>query len=235
VVIAPLGANAASVAELAFGLMLALARKLTFADVSTKGGGWDRRGCTGMELYGKTITICGFGRIGTLVADRARAFGMKVVAYDPFLKIEHDASSWSEIEFSGQLNDALSQGDFVSVHMPLTPETKHFFNESAFAAMKRGAFFINTSRGGVMDEVALLHALKTHHLGGAGLDVREVEPPVQPGPLALLDNVILLPHVGAFTHEAQTRTFESVCRDLQRVLEGKPAVDFVNFPEPIER
>jgi D-3-phosphoglycerate dehydrogenase len=235
VVIAPLGANAVSVAELAMGLMLALARKLPFADVSTKGGGWDRRGCTGIELFGKTLTICGFGRIGTMVAERARVFGMKVVVFDPFLKAEHRSNSWTEVTFCERLEDALAQGDFVSVHTPLTPETKHCFNAKTFAAMKRGAFFINTSRGGVVDEAALLHALKTHHLGGAGLDVREVEPPEQPGPLALLDNVILLPHVGAFTHEAQTRTFEAVCRDLQRLLEGKPAIDFVNFPEPISR
>ncbi|MBI3881935.1 MAG: hydroxyacid dehydrogenase [Verrucomicrobia bacterium] len=233
VVIAPLSANAVSVAELALGLMLALARKIPLADVSTKGGGWDRRGCTGIELFGKSIAICGFGRIGKMVADRARAFGMKIVVFDPFVKKEAHSTSWAEIDFCTKLEDALAQADFVSVHTPLTPETKHCFNERAFAAMRRGAFFINTSRGGVVDEAALLHALKTHHLGGAGLDVREVEPPPQPGPLALLDNVILLPHVGAFTHEAQTRTFEAVCRDLQRVLEGQPAIDFVNFPEPI--
>ncbi|MFM8471055.1 MAG: NAD(P)-dependent oxidoreductase, partial [Limisphaerales bacterium] len=149
-----------------------------------------------------------------------------------------------------KLEEALAQADFVTTHSPLTPETKRMFNERTFAAMKRGAFFVNTSRGGVVDEAALLAALQSGHLGGAALDVREIEPPPCSGALRApgagddperrsqtaatafetMDNVILLPHVGSFTHEAQTRTFEAVAADLERVLRGEAAVNAVNRP-----
>ncbi|HEY6169823.1 MAG TPA: hydroxyacid dehydrogenase [Verrucomicrobiae bacterium] len=232
VVVAPLEANAISVAELTIGLMLALARKIAFADRSTKAGGWDRRGCTGVELSGKTLAIVGFGRIGRLVAARVRAFHMQVAVYDPYLTAEKAGITDSGVAFHPNLEDALAQADFVTVHLPLTPETKHLFGAKKFAATKPGAYFINTSRGGVVDEAALLGALRSGQLAGAALDVRATEPPVEPGPLAALDNVILLPHVGAFTHEAQVRTFEAVCTDLGRVLSGKPAFNAVNFPTP---
>jgi D-3-phosphoglycerate dehydrogenase len=117
------------------------------------------------------------------------------------------------------------------MHSPLTPGTKHLFNTRTFAAMKLGAFFINTSRGGIMDEAALLAALQSGHLAGAALDVRETEPPSRSA-FEALDNVILTPHSGAFTIEAQTRTFEAVCGDLDRLLRGEPAQNFVNIPSP---
>ncbi len=229
VVVAPLNANAVSVAELALGLMLALARKIPLADRSTKAGGWDRRGCTGIELDGKTLAICGLGRIGRLVALRARAFGMKLVVFDPFVKAGSPALTESGATLCEKLPEALAVADFVSVHSPLTPETRHLFNAQAFAAMKRGACFINTSRGGVMDETALLAALQSGHLRGAALDVREVEPPASRSAFETLDNVILTPHVGAFTVESQTRTFEAVAMDLDRLLSGQPALNFVNL------
>lgn len=232
VVIAPLNANAVSVAELALGLMLALARKIPHSDRSTKGGGWDRKGCTGIELDGKTLAICGLGRIGRLVALRARAFGMKSVVFDPFVKAGSPALAESGATLCEKLQDALAVADFVSVHSPLTPETRHMFNAQAFASMKRGAFFINTSRGGVMDENALLASLQSGHLGGAGLDVREVEPPASKGAFESMDNVILTPHVGAFTVESQTRTFEAVASDVDRILSGEAAQNFVNLERP---
>lgn len=232
VVIAPLNANAVSVAELAMGFVLNLARKSSFADRSTRGGGWDRKGCTGMEVEGKTLLLCGMGRIGKLVARRALAFGMKVKVYDPFLNTDSPALEGLSVQLAPSLDQALTQADFVSVHSPLTPATKHLFNQGAFEKMKSGSFFINTSRGGIMDEAALIDALKSGHLAGAALDVREQEPPVPGSPLTSMDNVILSPHIGAFTHEAQTRTFEAVCDDLDRVLRGQPAVNFVNFPKP---
>ncbi len=228
VVIAPLHANATSVAELALGLMLALARKIPFGDRSTKGGQWDRKGCTGMELDKKVLGICGFGRIGRMVATRARAFGMRIVVFDPFIKPDSPQLGEIGATLATQMEEALEVADIVSVHLPLTDETAHLFDAKAFAAMKPGAFFINTSRGGVMDEVALIEALQGKHLGGAALDVREVEPPREKGVLETLDNVILTPHIGAFTQEAQARTFEAVCDDLDRVLRGDPAVHFVN-------
>ncbi len=232
VVIAPLNANATSVAELTIGLMLSLARKIPFADRSTKNGGWDRKNCTGIELDRKIILICGFGRIGRMVAARARAFGMRIVIFDPF--IEENSVHLGEVgaTLARKLEEALAIADFVTVHSPLTPETSHLFNEKTFAAMKPGSFFINTSRGGVMDEKALIDALEKKHLGGAALDVREVEPPAGPSPLNQMGNVILTPHIGAFTQEAQTRTLETVCEDVDRVLSGQAALNFVNVSQP---
>src|SRR6185369_13171507 len=136
--------------------------------------------------------------------------------YDPFIKEGSPALCGLDAILCEKLQDALGMADFVTIHSPLTPDTKHMFNEKAFGAMKRGAFFINTSRGGVMDETALLAALKSGHLGGAALDVRETEPPKERSEFETMDNVILTPHVGAFTVEAQARTFEAVCDDLDR-------------------
>jgi D-3-phosphoglycerate dehydrogenase len=232
VVLAPLNANATSVAELTLGLMLALARKVPFADRSTKAGGWDRKGCTGLELDRKTLAICGLGRIGRLVGARAKAFGMKLVVFDPFIKIESPALLELNAHLCQTLEEAVSVADFVTVHSPLTAETRHMFNERSFAAMKKGSFFINTSRGGVMDETALLSGLRKGHLAGAALDVRETEPPTSRTEFEKMDNVILTPHVGAFTVEAQTRTFEAVCDDLDRLFRGEPAVNYVNLAKP---
>jgi D-3-phosphoglycerate dehydrogenase / 2-oxoglutarate reductase len=229
-VIAPLDANAVSVAELTLGLLLALARKVPQADRSTKAGGWDRRGCTGIELSGKTLAICGFGRIGKLVAKRASAFGVRLVVFDPFVPSDDHTLRETGVSLAPTLAAALAQADFVTTHSPLTPETKRMFNAQTFAAMKRGAFFVNTSRGGVVDEAALLAALQSGHLAGAALDVREVEPPKERSAFETMDNVILLPHVGSFTHEAQARTFEAVCADLAHLLRGEPAANVVNRP-----
>jgi D-3-phosphoglycerate dehydrogenase len=232
VVVAPLHANAVSVAELTLGLLLALARKISAADRSTRNGGWDRKGFTGTELESKTIGICGLGRIGRLVAVRARAFGMRVLAFDPFVALSATALHETGAILCSSLEQLLAGADFVSVHSPLTAETRHLINERTFAMMKRGAYFINTSRGGIVDEKALLAALRAGHLGGAALDVRETEPPCEVTALVALDHVILTPHIGAFTTEAQTRTFEAVVGDLDRVLSGKPAKDFVNIDRP---
>ena len=229
-VIAPLDANAVSVAEVTLGLLLALARKIPQADRSTKAGGWDRRGCTGIELAGKTLAICGFGRIGKLVAKRAAVFGLRLVVFDPFVKPGDPTLAETGALLCGKLQEALARADFVTTHSPLTPETKRMFNAQTFAAMKLGAFFVNTSRGGVVDEVALLAALQSGHLGGAALDVREVEPPNERSAFETMDNVILLPHIGSFTHEAQARTFEAVCADLERLLRGQAAGNAVNRP-----
>ena len=230
-VVAPLDANATSVAELTFGMMLALARKIPQADRSTKAGQWDRKGCTGVEVAGKTLAICGFGRIGTMVGKLGRAFGMQLVVFDPFLNPESPAVRESGAKRCSRLEEALTAADFVTLHLPLTPETRKLFDEGKFAALKPGAFFVNTSRGGVVDEAALLAALKSGRLAGAGLDVREVEPPVA-GAFESMPNVVLTPHVGAFTAEAQTRTFEAVAGDVDRLLSGQSARYFVNFERP---
>jgi D-3-phosphoglycerate dehydrogenase len=232
VVIAPLEANATSVAELAAGFLLALARKIPLADRSTKAGGWDRKGCTGMELHGKTLALCGLGRIGRKVALLARAFGMTTVVFDPFVKSNSPALLETGATLAATLGEALARADFVSVHSPLTPETRRMFNQTTFALMKPGSFFINTSRGGIVDEAALQAALRCGHLGGAALDVRETEPPAAASGLEEMENVILAPHVGAFTIEAQTRTMEAVASDVDNVLSGAPAKNFVNMARP---
>jgi len=232
VVIAPLDANAMSVAEHTFALMLALARKVVAADRSTRAGEWARLRYTGTELAGKTVCICGLGRIGRRVAVRAKAFEMRVVVFDPFMKPGSPALAESGAMLAATLDEAVAQADFVTTHSPLTAETRQMFNARSFAAMKRGAFFVNTSRGGVVDEAALLAALKSGHLGGAGLDVRETEPPASRGEFEVLDNVVLTPHIASFTTEAQDRTAEGVASDVARVLSGQAAVNSVNFAAP---
>ncbi len=232
VVVAPLSANATSVAELTLGLILAMARKIPQSDRSTKEGEWDRKGCTGIELAGKTLALCGLGRIGGMVSKLGRAFGMRVVAFDPFVKTDSPVVHKSGALLCDSLEEALFQADFVSVHLPLTPETRQTFNKRMFAAIKPGAYFINTSRGAVVDEAAVVEALQNGRLAGAALDVREVEPPSARGALESMPNVILTPHIGAFTTEAQQRTFEAVATDIDRLLSGQPALNAVSFERP---
>ncbi len=232
VVVAPLDANSTSVAEMTLGMMLGLARKIAESDRKTRAGGWDRKGGTGVELAGKTLAICGFGRVGRKVARLAHAFGMRIIVSDPFVEAGSPALAETDAELCATLEEALAQADHVSAHSPLTPETKRMFNAQRFAAMKPGAFFLNTSRGGIVDESALLDALKSGHLGGAGLDVREQEPPGEPCGLESLDNVILLPHVGGWTTEALSRTHSAVAADLSSLLQGGAAENFVNQERP---
>jgi D-3-phosphoglycerate dehydrogenase / 2-oxoglutarate reductase len=232
VVVAPLDANATSVAEVSLGLMLGLARKIPMADRTTKAGGWDRKGCTGVELAEKTLAICGFGRVGRKVARYARAFGMSVVVSDPFVEADSPALAEVEGKLCATVEEALAAADYISAHSPLTPETKQMFNADRFAAMKPGAFFLNTSRGGIVDEAALVAALKSGHLGGAALDVREKEPPGEPSELEAMDNVILMPHVGGWTAEALSRTHSAVAGDIESLLAGGAAKNFVNFEKP---
>lgn len=229
VVVAPLNANAVSVAELAIALILAMARRIPQADRSTKEGNWDRKGCTGMELAGKTLAVCGLGRIGSAVAKLGGAFGMRVAAFDSFVKPDSAVARESGAMLCDTMEAALAQADFVSIHLPLTRETRHVFSKEMFAAIKSGAYFINTSRGAVVDEEALIDALQTGRLAGAALDVRELEPPPARGTLESMPNVILTPHIGSFTAEAQERTFEAVATDVDRLLSGQPVVNFVNF------
>ena len=222
--------NTISVAELALGMMLCLARDLPAADRSAKSGQWDRkRFMNGMELYGKTLGIVGMGRIGFLTAMRARAFGMDIICFDP--QVSPDAATITEARARlVSLDELLANADVVSCHVPETPKTVNLFDYERFSKMKPSAFFINTSRGRVVDEAGLVRALDEKRLAGAGLDVRATEPPS--GPLSTADNVILAPHVGAFTVEGQERVVTTVCRDIAAVLRGQPARNFFNFPTP---
>jgi D-3-phosphoglycerate dehydrogenase len=211
-------------------MMLALARKIVPADQTTKAGDWKRRECTGIELYGKTLGLVGLGRIGYRVGQRAKAFGMDIVAYD--LYANPDAIPVSELVVRMiDLNSLLGLADFVSCHVPLSSETAGLFHYERFCKMKSTAYFINTSRGEVVDEEALVQALKEKRIAGAGLDVRQKEPPDK-GPLSEMDNVILTPHIGAFTREGQDRVVSSVCRDVGTILEGGEAINYFNLSKP---
>lgn len=222
--------NSVSVAELVLGLMLTLVRRIPAAWQDTRSGGWDRAGFTGGELFQKTLGIVGLGRIGRLVAERAKPFGMTIIAHDDFIDPTDPFLSELDIRLL-PLDELLSEAGFVSVHVPLNEQTRDMFSTTAFNRMKNSAFFINASRGEVVDESALISALKQGTIAGAALDVRDSEPPAD-GPLSEMDNVMLTPHIGAFTHEAQERVVESVCRDVNTVLAGSEAVNAFNFPLP---
>jgi D-3-phosphoglycerate dehydrogenase len=222
--------NAISVAELTIGLMLALARKIPAADASSKAGKWERQAFTGTELFGKTLGVVGLGRIGFLVAMRAKAFGMKIIASDAWISRDSVLLAESGATLAS-MDELLSQADIVSVHVPKTKDTLNLFDADRIARMKRGATLINTSRGEVIDEPALLAALKSKHLAGAALDVRSTEPPIA-GELETMSNVILAPHIAAFTVEGQKRVVDSVCRDVSAVLNGSPAANPANFATP---
>jgi D-3-phosphoglycerate dehydrogenase len=218
--------NAISVAELTMGLMLSLARLIPAANQDTKSGKWNRHQFLGTELYGKTIGVIGAGKIGYLTARRAQSFGMKVLAHDLFISRDNILLSELNAELVS-LVDLLEGADVVSCHLPATPETVGLLNAACFEKMKSTALFINTSRGEVVVEDDLLRALKSGVIAGAALDVRSTEPP-QTGELERLPNLILTPHVAAFTNEAQDRVTRAICDDIIRVLDGKPAQNPVN-------
>lgn len=222
--------NSLSVAELTLGLMLSLARKIPQANSDTRNGGWNRPAFTGFELSGKTLGIVGIGRIGTLVAQRAKAFDMKLVAHDNYADPGQPHFKELGIAFL-TLEELLNQADFVSVHVPLTKETHHLVNKERLAHMKSTACLINTSRGETIEESALIEALETGAISAAALDVRECEPPAAGNRLANMDNVISTPHIAAFTREAQERVVAGVCADVIAVLSDQPAHNFFNFPK----
>ncbi len=223
--------NAVSVSEHVFALLLALARKIPAADHSTKRGGWERKKYHGFELQGKNLGILGLGKIGFRVALRARAFGMRILAHDAYL-----SSSSLQVTESGatlvSLDTLLAEADFLTVHLPLSATTQGCLSAEAFRKMKPGAFLINTSRGEVLVEADLAQALKEGRIAGAALDVRASEPPGEDSPLAEMENVILTPHTAGLTYEAQEKVVSAVAEDVDRVLTGRPALRFVNFPLP---
>lgn len=223
--------NAVSVAEHVFGLLLALARKIPGADRSVKSGRWERKKFHGFELMGKTLGILGLGKIGFRVALRGKAFGMRLLAHDAYLSPTsvHVTESGATLVSMDQL---LAEADFLSVHLPLTEETRGLLNAQVFRKMKPSAFVINTSRGEVLNEEDLFRALKQGQLAGAALDVREKEPPSTASPLHEVENVILTPHTAGLTYEAQEKVVDAVGEDVDRVLSGQPALRFVNFAVP---
>ncbi|HEV2576655.1 MAG TPA: hydroxyacid dehydrogenase [Acidobacteriaceae bacterium] len=217
-----------SVAELAIGMMISLARHIPAADTDTKQGRWNRQRFMGIELHGKTFGIIGAGKIGLASARRAHAFGMKILAHDPLLSRDNVSLAELSAELV-TLQELLTRADVVSCHLPSTPKTNRLLNAAAFAQMKSSAFFINTSRGEVVDEAALFDSLKSNRIAGAALDVRENEPPIA-GQLEGLPNVLLTPHVAALTHEAQARVTRAICDDVGRVLDGQQPLNAVVNP-----
>jgi D-3-phosphoglycerate dehydrogenase / 2-oxoglutarate reductase len=222
------GGNTISTAEHAFSLLVSIARNIPQADASVKAGKWDRKSFEGVELHGKTIGIFGMGRIGTEVARRVMAFGMRAIAYDPYLSPSRARSL--QVELFEDLDQVLAQSDFVTMHMPLTAETKHIINAERISKMKRGARIVNCARGGLIDEQALLEALKSGQLAAAALDVYETEPPPSDFPLRSLANVVFTPHLGASTAEAQESVGIEIAEAIRSILLEGVIRNAVNVP-----
>ena len=225
VVNAPNG-NVVAVAEHVFGLLLCLARHIPAADAAVKAGGWPKAGMMGWELRGKTLGIVGLGRIGTAVARRGAAFEMRLVAYDPFVSVEHAARLGVELT---SLEDVLRQSDVVTIHIPGSSRTRGLIDAEKLALMKPTAHIVNCARGGVVDEAALQQALEEGRLGGAALDVFAHEPPGV-SPLVTSPKTVCTPHLGASTEEAQRTCALDVAEEVLAVLEGRPTRYPVNVP-----
>src|SRR5271157_32663 len=195
------GGNTISTAELTFSMLMALARKIPQAHMSMKEGKWSRKDFQGTELYNKTLGILGMGRIGTEVAKRALAFGMKVIAFDPYISLARAKAL--QIDVKENADDLYRESDFITVHMPMTDETRGMINAAAFGKMKPGVRVLNCARGGIINEADLAEAIKAGKVAGAALDVYETEPPPKDFVLRDLPQVIMTPHLGASTDEAQ--------------------------------
>ncbi len=206
-----------AVTELVFASILALMRNIIPADRTIREGRWEKNLFRGNEVYGKIMGIVGFGRIGKEVAIRARAFGMRIMAYDPNITKE-DAREFNAEQV--ELNTLLKNSDIITIHVPLTEETRGLINEGRLKLMKKSAIIVNAARGGVVDEKALYSALKEREIGGAALDVFENEPPVG-SPLLTLDNVVLTPHLGASTEEAQINSGTIVVEKIRNFFRGQ--------------
>lgn len=211
---APAG-NTVSAAELTMALMLSMVRRVAEADASVRRGEWARSKLQGVELRGRTLGLVGAGRIGGEVARRCRAFGMDVVAYDPYLTDERVAELQVE---PAELDQVLERADVLSLHVPLTDTTKGMIGTGAIARMKKGAFLVNVARGGVVDQDALAEALASGHLAGAALDVYSAEPLEKDSPLREAPNLLLTPHLGASTSEAQELVASEIAEAVRAAL-----------------
>ena len=206
-------ANLISVVELTVALIINASRKITLADKHVKNSEWNRSKFLGVELYGKTLGIIGFGKAGKLVSERMKAFGMSVVFYDPFI------SDWEGQEQSLELDELLKVSDVVSVHVVKTKETENLLSEEKLNLLKESAILVNTSRGGVIDEKYLVELLKHNKLFGAGLDVFETEPPLNVNELDEI-NLVTTPHIGASTAEAQLKAGIDTVENIKKILSG---------------
>ncbi len=222
------GGNTVSTAEHAFSLLLCVARRIPPAEASVRAGNWDRKNFEGVELYNKTLGVIGMGRIGSELSRRAIAFGMRVVAYDPYLSATRARSL--QVELVDELDDLLASADFISLHTPLTAETHHLVDLARLRKTKRGARIINCARGGLIDETALAAALQDRHVAGAALDVFETEPLPADSPLRSAPNLVLTPHLGASTAEAQESVGIEIAQSIRAALLEGTIRNAVNMP-----
>ena len=216
--------NITSAAELAVGLMLASARNIAPANESLKGGAWKRSKFGGVELLDKTVGIVGLGRIGALVAERLKGFGVSIIAYDPYTTPTKAAQLGVRLV---ELDELLATSDFITVHLPKTPETVGLLGREALAKVKPTVHIINAARGGILDEAALAEAINEGRVAGAGIDVFATEPCTD-SPLFALDQVVVTPHLGASTDEAQEKAGISVAKSVRLALSGEIVPDAVN-------
>lgn len=219
--------NTITTCEHAFAMMMALARHIPQAYAKTIGGTWDRKTFVGVELRAKTLGVLGMGRIGSEVAKRAKAFGMSILAYDPFLTA--DRAEKLEVKLAS-VDDIVRQADFITVHTPLTPETRGLIGRPQFEVMKKGMRIVNCARGGIIDEGALVEAIDAGIVAGAAFDVFETEPPQPDHPFLKHPKIIVTPHLGASTVEAQENVAIDVSEQVLHILRNEPFVNAVNIP-----
>ncbi|MFB5675529.1 phosphoglycerate dehydrogenase [Paenibacillus terreus] len=219
--------NTITTCEHTFAMMMALARHIPQAYAKTIGGTWDRKSFLGVELRNKTLGVLGMGRIGSEVAKRAKAFGMNILGYDPFLTEERAEKQGVKL---ASVDDIVRNADFITVHTPLTPETRHMISRPQFEVMKKGMRVINCARGGVIDEFALVEAINEGIVAGAAFDVFESEPPAQDHPFLNHPNIIVTPHLGASTVEAQENVAIDVSEQVLHILRDEPFKNAVNMP-----
>src|SRR6266403_1041471 len=222
------GGNTLSTAEHAFSLLLCLARKISQADANVRTKSWDKKNFEGVEVYNKTLGVIGMGRIGSELSRRAIAFGMRVVAYDPYLSATRARSL--QVELVDELDDLLKSADFISLHTPLTAETRHILDAGRLQKTRSGVRIVNCARGGLIDETALANALQNRHVAAAALDVFEIEPLPDDSPLRSAPNLILTPHLGASTAEAQESVGIEIAQSIRAALLEGTIRNAVNMP-----
>lgn len=220
------GGNNVTTAEHALSLLLACARLIPQANASLRSGKWERTKFTGTEVTGKTLGVIGLGNIGRIVADRARGLQMKVIAHDPFVTEETKPLGTDLVP----LDELYARADFITVHVPLTADTRHLIDATAIAKMKRGVRIVNCARGGIVDEAALAEAIATGQVAGAALDVFEAEPPAADHPLVTLPQVVATPHLGASTGEAQVNVAIAIAEQIAAFLDHGTITSAVNMP-----
>ena len=226
VVINSPGGNTIAATEHTMGMMLAMARHIPIANETTQKGEWNRKKYVGVELRGKTLGIVGLGRIGAGIAKRAQAFEMDVIGYDPYVTEDRAKSMGVRL---ASLDDIVAESDFITVHMPLTAETRNMFNKDNLHKMKKGVRLINCARGGIINEQDLADAVKEGIVAGAAIDVFTSEPMPADHPLLGLPGVVLTPHLGASTVEAQIGVSIDVAEGIRAHLKGEPVMTAVNM------